>query len=101
MELPTGYAETMDKLRRPDNWDVPGVIADISDDLRRSTDCGAALAVIDTLVFRMKEIAECISSGHAKQINPTTIRKAAEIAATFASKPIGCFFAEGMGDDES
>ena len=83
--IPSGYAETMDKLKRPDNWDVPGVISDVAEDLRCYSDNGSALAVIDTLCFRMKEIAELISHGHAKKIDADTIRKAGEIASVFVA----------------
>ena len=81
--VPTGYAETMDKLKDPKRWDVPGVIADVAEDLRRSTDCGEALAVIDTLLFRMQDIAKLISHQHAKTITPDTVREAANIAERF------------------
>ena len=83
--VPRGYAETMDALNRPKDWDVPGMIADICENLRRENDVphGQVLAVIDTLVFRMKDIAERVSHGHAKRIDPTTIKEAANIAATF------------------
>ena len=54
--VPTGYAETMDKLRSSDSWDIPGVIADAAERIRESTDEGPALAVIDSLVFRLRVI---------------------------------------------
>lgn len=75
----------MDALKRPDDWDVPGMIADIAENIRRDNYVppGQVLAVIDTLVFRMKDIADRISDGHAKRIDSKTIREAAEIAATF------------------
>jgi len=83
--VPQGYAETMDALNRPKDWDVPGMIADICENLRRENDVphGQLLAVIDTLMFRMKDIAERIAHGHAKRIDPTTIREAADIASRF------------------
>ena len=84
--LPTGYAETMDKLARPDNWDVPGLIADIAEGLRLESDNGAALAVIDAMRFGMQDIAQRIAHGHATRIDPTTIQEAADIATTFVDK---------------
>lgn len=84
--LPSGYAETMDKLKDPSRWDIPGVIADVAEDLRRHSDNGAALAVIDTLSFRMKDIAERITHGHAKKIDADTIREAGDIASMFVSE---------------
>ena len=39
-DIPTGYDEMMDKLKDPRRWDVPGLIADVAEDLRRSSDNG-------------------------------------------------------------
>ena len=50
---PADYATTMDKLKAPDSWDVPGIIADVTARLSESGD-GEAMAVIDYLVFRIK-----------------------------------------------
>lgn len=83
MTVLPGYAEMMDKLKKPDNWDITGIIADVSQKLIDETDNGAALAVIDTLLFRMRDIANLISHNHAKRIDPTTIREAAEIVDLF------------------
>lgn len=86
MTVPEDYAEMMDKLNHPpDDWDVPGLIADVSERVRELGD-GATLAVIDTLCFRMKDIAELIHHEHAKLISPATIRSASVIAATFVPK---------------
>lgn len=86
---PVGYAETMDALNRPNDWDVPGMIADVAEFTRRELDVphGQALAVIDTLTFRMRDIANLIHPDHAKRIDHETIRQAAEIAARFCDKP--------------
>lgn len=54
----TDYAETMDRLKDPEGWDIPGIIADAAERVRVSTDEGSVLAVIDTLVFRIREIRE-------------------------------------------
>ena len=40
----------------------------------------------DKLERRMKDIAELISTGHAKRIDPNTIREAGDIAAIWATK---------------
>lgn len=87
ISVPAGYAETMDSLKRPRDWDVPGMIADVCEHLRREIDVphGQVLAVIDTLMFRMRDIAELIHHEHANVINPNTIWGAAQIAATFVS----------------
>ena len=58
--LPSGYAETMDKLKDADKWDVPGVIADAGERLREATDEGPALAVMDTLLFRLRSLVDAI-----------------------------------------
>lgn len=54
MSNPAGYANTMDRLAHPDDWDVPGIIADTRRYLIGEDD-GETLAVIDTL------IRECLS----------------------------------------
>jgi hypothetical protein len=77
------YAATMDALASPADWDVPGIIADVANRLKQEGD-GKAAAVIDTLSFRMRDIAQRISHGHAKRIDANTVQEAAEIAATFA-----------------
>ena len=81
-QITTDYAETMDCLRNPDDWDVPSIIADVTQNLMHDGN-GKAAAVIDTLVFRMKDIAQRISHKHAERINPATIREAADIADVF------------------
>ena len=81
-QITTDYAEMMDKLRNPKDWDVPAVIDDVTQDLMNQ-DNGQAAAVIDTLMFRMRDIAERISLKQGKRIDPTTIREAADIADVF------------------
>ena len=49
------YAETMDKLAAPTDWDVPGIIADVATRLKEDGD-GEAAAVIDTLAHPMSAL---------------------------------------------
>ena len=81
-QIVTDYAEMMDKLRNPKDWDVPGTIADVTQ-LLMSHGNGQAAAVIDTLMFRMRDIAQRISNKHGEGINPQTLREAADIADVF------------------
>jgi hypothetical protein len=81
-QIATDYAETMNCLRNPDDWDVPSIISDVSQNLMHDGN-GKAAAVIDTLMFRMRDIAERISHKHAKRIDPNTLRVAADIADVF------------------
>jgi hypothetical protein len=81
-EIALRYAEMMDKLRSPDDWDVPGIIAETAQDLM-NCDNPEAAAVIDTLTFRVRDIAERISHKHASRIDPGTLREAANIADVF------------------
>lgn len=80
------YAEWMDRLRDPSDWDIPALVADAVERANACYDDELLLAVLDTLVFRMRDIAELISHKHAKRINQKTVREAAEIAAMFVSK---------------
>lgn len=87
-ELPPGYAEMMDKLKDPKGYDVPGLISDVAERVRRDYEDGEVLAVIDTLCFRMKDIAERISHRHAKRINAKTFGEAEAIAASLVPVPV-------------
>ena len=77
--VPANYAETMDKLKDPNGWDVPGLIADVSERLRRETIDGELLAVVDTLVFRMQDICQMIDA--EEKPNYEIISKVYEVAA--------------------
>lgn len=81
------YAETMDKLSDSRSWDVPGLIADVAERLKESGD-GEAMAVIDHLLFRIRDIAGLISPLHARVISPKTITEAAHIASAFCRSPL-------------
>lgn len=75
------WAVTMDQLNHPESWDVPGVIADISQKALASEDGAAAAACIDNLHFAMREIDKLIRTGPV--ISPETYRKACEISKRF------------------
>ena len=77
--LPEGYAEMMDRLANPDCWDVPGLIADTCERLRRESIDGEMLAVIDTLAFRMADICQMIDA--EERPNYEIISKVYEVAA--------------------
>lgn len=90
-DAPEGYAETMECLNKPKDWDVPGLIDDIAERLRDGGEVpnGLALAVIDKLMFGMTFIAKKIAHEHAERIDASTIKEAANMAKMFvASKAI-------------
>ena len=60
--LPSGYATTLDCLNQPEAWDVPGMIADIAENLRVGNDVpdGQLLAAIDWMMFRLRESATAL-----------------------------------------
>lgn len=65
--LPLGYAETMDCMNQPDKWNVPGMIADMAENLRRGNEVpeGQLLAAIDWMTFRLvdaRRILVCADS---------------------------------------
>lgn len=78
--VPEGYAEMMNRLANPDCWDVPGLIADTSERLRRESIDGEMLAVIDTLAFRMADICKMIDA--EEKPNFEIISKVYEVAAS-------------------
>jgi hypothetical protein len=56
-DLPFGYAVTLDCMNQPRKWDVPGMIADMAENLRRENDvpAGQLLAALDWMTFRLRE----------------------------------------------
>lgn len=60
-EVPTGYAETIECMNTPDDWDARGMIADMAEYLRRGNDVppGQLLAALDWMTFRLKD-ARCL-----------------------------------------
>ena len=57
--VPAGYAETLDCMNEPRDWDVPGMIADLAENLRRGNEVadGQLLAALDWMTFRLRESA--------------------------------------------
>lgn len=78
------YAITMDQLNDPQSWDVPGIIADISQRMLEHEDGAAAAACIDNLCFAIQKIDKLIRTGPI--INAKTIGEAAEVCARFGSR---------------
>lgn len=60
--LPVGYAETIDCMNQPKSWDVPGMIADMAENLRRGNEVaeGQVLAALDWMTFRLKECRQTL-----------------------------------------
>lgn len=90
---PEGYAEMMDKLKNPADWDIPGIIGDISQQVGEEYhNGGEVLAVIDSLFFAIRRIDQLIRTGkpteRGKIINADTIREASEITKRFAEGSI-------------
>jgi hypothetical protein len=55
--VPAGYSATIDCMNEPKSWDVPGMIADMAENLRLGNDVpeGQLLAALDWMTFRIKE----------------------------------------------
>lgn len=55
--VPAGYAVTLDCMNQPKSWDVPGMIADMAENLRRGNEVaeGQLLAALDWMTFRLRE----------------------------------------------
>ena len=55
--VPRGYSQTLDCMNQPRKWDVPGMIADMAENLRVENDVppGQLLAALDWMTFRLKE----------------------------------------------
>jgi len=60
--VPAGYAETLDCMNRPKDWDVPGMIADMAENIRRGNEVaeGQLLAALDWMTFRLRESAAAL-----------------------------------------
>jgi hypothetical protein len=75
--LPRGYAATLDCLNQPDSWDVPGMIADMAENLRKENDVplGQLLAAIDWMTFRLREAAAVIRNTNVTDESQQLLRK--------------------------
>lgn len=62
--VPAGYAETMDCLNKPEDWDVRGMIADMAENLRRGNEVqeGQVLAALDWMTFRLQSVEKAIET---------------------------------------
>lgn len=52
-----GYQTTLNCLNQPGGWDVPGMIADMAENLRQENEVspGQLLAALDWMTLRLKE----------------------------------------------
>ena len=55
--IPAGYAVTLECMNNPMSWDIPGMIADMAENIRRGNEVaeGQLLAALDWMTFRLKE----------------------------------------------
>jgi hypothetical protein len=60
--VPAGYAETMDCMNKPDKWNVPAMIADMAENLRRGNEVaeGQLLAALDWMTFRLRDARQIL-----------------------------------------
>lgn len=75
--VPTGYAETLDAMNRPKDWDVPGMIADMAENLRRGNEVpeGQLLAALDWMTFRLRESAAALRDANVTDDTADVLRK--------------------------
>ena len=75
--VPAGYAETMDCLNKPSDWDVPGMIADMAEYIRQGLDVppGQLLAALDWMTFRLKESASAMRDANITEFTAEAIKK--------------------------
>lgn len=79
--VPAGYAETLDCMNKPNDWNVPGMIADMAEYIRRGNEVpeGQVLAALDWMSFRLREarhVLVCADSelsavGHGRVVDKT------------------------------
>ena len=79
--VPFGYQATFDCMVQPRSWNVPGMIADIAENIRRGNDVpeGQVLAALDLMMLRLKECRQvlvCADSelsaiGHNRAVDKT------------------------------
>lgn len=75
--VPTGYPETLDAMNRPKDWDVPGMIADMAENLRRGNEVaeGQLLAALDWMTFRLRETAVALRDANVTDETADLLRK--------------------------
>ena len=73
--VPSGYAETLDCMNRPRDWDVPGMIADMAEYIRTGLEVppGQLLAAIDWMTFRLKESASAMRGANITDESVATL----------------------------
>jgi hypothetical protein len=88
--VPVGYAETLDCMNQPRLWDVPGMIADMAENLRRGNEVaeGQLLAALDWMTFRLRECrsvlvaadSELSAVAHGRPVDKTESQKISDDA---------------------
>jgi hypothetical protein len=77
VHVPAGYAETMDCMNQPKSWDVPGMIADMAENLRRGHEVpdGQLLAALDWMTFRICESAAAMRDANVTDATKKVLEK--------------------------
>lgn len=75
--VPRGYSQTLDCMNKPKSWDVPGMIADMAENLRVGNDVspGQLLAALDWMTFRLKEAKQALSGVNLTEETALLIEK--------------------------
>ena len=94
--IPAGYAETLDCMNQPKQWDVPGMIADMAENLRRGNEVaeGQLLAALDWMTFRLKECrkvlveadSELSAVGYGRQVDKEESRDISQKSRVLCEK---------------
>ena len=69
--------KTLDAMNRPKDWDVPGMIADMAENLRRGNEVaeGQLLAALDWMTFRLRETAVALRDANVTDETADLLRK--------------------------
>jgi hypothetical protein len=75
--VPAGYAETLDCMNQPRSWDVPGMIADMAEYIRRGNEVpdGQVLAALDWMTFRLRESAAALRDANVTDATAEVLEK--------------------------
>ena len=94
--IPAGYAVTLDCMNQPKSWDVPGMIADMSENIRRGNEVaeGQLLAALDWMTFRLREArpllvaadSELSAVGHGRPVDKEESKRISREARTLCEK---------------
>jgi len=75
--VPSGYSETLDCMNQPRSWDVPGMIADMAENLRLGNEVaeGQLLAALDWMTFRLQESAAALRDANVTDATAEVLEK--------------------------